>query len=273
MDHYENFPVASFLVPARLRPAVVAVYRFARAADDLADEGDASAGARLAALETFGRALDAIERGETPALAPFPELAASIRRHALPIDPLRDLLSAFSQDVTTTRYPNAAALLDYCERSANPVGRVLLALYGAATPDSLRASDAICTGLQLTNFWQDVAIDWTKGRVYLPQDDLARFGVTEAQIGSGRIDGGWRALMAFETARARGLLDAGRPLLAALPPRLRLEIAAVLAGGRRILARIDRVQGDVFRRRPVLGPVDWAAVAWRAVFPPRLELA
>lgn len=267
VGHYENFPVASLLVPAALRPAVVAVYRFARAADDLADEGDASPGARLAALATFGHALDAIGRGETPALEPFPALAAAIRGHGLPLAPFRDLLAAFRQDVTTTRYADEPALLDYCARSANPVGRLMLALYGRTAPPQLAASDAICTGLQLVNFWQDVAIDWAKGRVYLPQDHLARFDVSEAQIAGGRVDAKWQALMAFETARARALLDAGRPLLAALPLRLRLEIAGVIAGGRRVLARIDRVGGDVFRQRPVLGPLDWTAVAFRAVFP------
>lgn len=269
VGHYENFPVASVLVPARIRPAVVAVYRFSRAADDIADEGAARAGERLAALDTFARALDAIERGETPALVPFPQLAAAIRSHGLPLTPFRDLLSAFRQDVVTTRYADEAALLDYCARSANPVGRLMLALYGCSGAANERASDAICTGLQLANFWQDVALDWTKGRVYLPQCDLERFGVSEARIAAGRTDARWQALMAFETARTRAHFDAGAPLLRALPWRLRLEIAAVIAGGRRILARIDRVGGDVFARRPVLGPVDWLAVAFRAVIPPR----
>jgi squalene synthase HpnC len=269
VGHYENFPVASVLVPARIRPAVVAVYRFARAADDIADEGDASAGERLSALDAFGQALDAIGRGETPALAPFPELAAAVRGHGLPLAPLHDLLWAFRQDVTTTRYADLPALLGYCARSANPVGRLMLALYGRGGDANERASDAICTGLQLTNFWQDVAVDWAKGRVYLPQDDLARFGVTEAQIAEGRADGNWRALMSHETERARALLDEGRPLLGALPLRLRLEIAGVIAGGRRVLARIDRVGGDVFTRRPVLRTADWLAVAFRALFPAR----
>lgn len=268
-DHYENFPVASRLVPARLRPAVVAIYRFARSADDLADEGDAAPGARLAALHVFTRALEAIERGETPPLAPFPALADAIRTHRLPMQPFHDLLSAFSQDVTTSRYATFADVADYCMRSANPVGRLMLALYGLGTPANHRASDSICTGLQLANFWQDVAIDWQKGRVYLPVEDLQRFGVGEAQIAAGRADPGWRALMGFETARARAWLDEGRPLLRELPWRLRLEIGAVIAGGRRILSRIDAVGGDVFRRRPVLGPVDWIAVALRTLVPAR----
>lgn len=268
-EHYENFPVASRLVPARLRPAVVAIYRFARSADDLADEGDAAPGARLAALQVFTRALEAIERGETPSLAPFPALADAIRTHRLPMQPFHDLLSAFAQDVTTSRYATFADVADYCMRSANPVGRLMLAVYGLGAPANNRASDSICTGLQLANFWQDVAIDWQKGRVYLPMEDLQRFGVSEAQIASARVDAGWRSLMAFETSRARALLDAGRPLLRELPWRLRLEIGAVIAGGRRILARIDNVGGDVFRRRPVLGPVDWIAVALRTLIPPR----
>jgi len=273
VDHYENFPVASRLVPAHLRPAVVAIYRFARAADDLADEGDAPPDARLAALAGYGTALDAIERGETPAAPPFPELAAAVRRHRLPIPPLRDLLSAFSQDVITPRYARYGDLLDYCRRSADPVGRLLLALYRCESPANVAASDAVCTGLQLTNFWQDIASDWQRGRVYVPQEDLARFGVTEAQLAGGIADARWRALLAFETARARALLDAGRPLVRALPLRLALELSAVIAGGRRILARIDAVGGDVFRQRPLLGPRDWVAVGFRALVPPRAAAA
>jgi squalene synthase HpnC len=269
VGHYENFPVASKLVPARYRRAVVAIYRFARAADDLADEGDASPQARLAALADFDAALAAIGRGESPAAAPFPELAAAIRAHALPLAPFHDLVSAFRQDVSTIRYASFGDLHDYCTRSANPVGRLLLALYGIESPAALAASDSICTGLQLANFWQDVAADWRRGRVYLPQEDLARFGVDEAQIAAGRTDERWRALLAFETARARALLAAGRPLCRALRWRLGLELSAVIAGGTRILDRIDAVAGDVFRRRPELGVADWIAVGYRALVPGR----
>ncbi len=269
IGHYENFPVASRLVPARLRPAVVAVYRFARAADDIADEGEAPPGARLAALDTFERALDAIERGETPPLAPFPTLAAAMRAHALPMAPFRALLSAFRQDVTTPRYATRDALLDYCGRSANPVGRIMLALFDVDGADEHRASDAICTGLQLANFWQDVAIDAAKGRLYLPEEDLERFGLRAQDVLAGRPGPGWPALMAFETAYTRTQFAAGRPLLASLPFRLRLEIGAVIAGGSRILDRIDAVRGDVFRQRPTLTGIDWAAVALRALFPAR----
>ncbi len=273
VGHYENFPVASRLVPARLRPAVVAVYRFARAADDLADEGDARPEARLAALAAYDAALDAIAAGDTPATPPFPALAAAIREHALPLPPFHDLLSAFAQDVTVTRYADYAALADYCRRSANPVGRIVLALYGAVTEENLAASDAICTGLQLTNFWQDVAIDWAKGRVYIPLEDLARFGIAEADIGARRADAKWRALCAFETARARRLLQSGRPLTRRLPWRLALELSAVIEGGLRILARIDAVGGDVFTQRPVLRTRDWCAVAYHAVVPSRSAAA
>lgn len=267
VGHYENFPVASRLVPAPLRPAVVAIYRFARAADDLADEGDAAPAERVAALARFGRALDAIARGETPAEPPFPALAEVIRSHDLPLAPFHDLLSAFTQDVTTPRYADYATLRDYCRRSADPVGRLLLALYRAQSADNLAASDAVCTGLQLTNFWQDVAIDWRKDRVYIPQEDLDRFGVDTAAIAAARADERWRALMAFEVARARALLESGRPLVRRLPWRLGLELSAVIAGGLRILQRIDAVDGDVFARRPTLRALDWCAVTYRALRP------
>ena len=265
VGHYENFPVASKLVPAPLRPAVVAIYRFARSADDIADEGDAPADERLAALASYDAALEAIARGETPSEPPFHDLAHAIRAHALPIPLLHALISAFRQDVTTKRYPRYADVLDYCARSANPVGRLLLALYRRESDDNLRWSDAICTGLQLTNFWQDIAIDWNKDRVYLPQEDLDRFGVTHAQIADGRMDESMRALILFETARTRALLESGRPLTRALPWRVGLELSAVIAGGLRILSRIESVGGDVFAHRPVLRKRDWAVVAYQAI--------
>ncbi|MEP7206871.1 MAG: squalene synthase HpnC [Casimicrobiaceae bacterium] len=271
--HYENFPVASLLVPARLRPAVVAIYRFARGADDIADEGEASPADRLAGLDAFGAALDAIGRGDTPVAPPFPELASAIRAHDLPLAPFHDLLSAFRQDVTVPRYDTAAALGDYCRRSANPVGRLLLHLYDAATPVHVGWSDAICTALQLTNFWQDIAGDWTRGRVYLPQEDLARFEVLEAAIATQRVDDAWRALMRFETSRTRTTLESGRPLVAALPWRLGLELSGVLAGAHWVLDAIDAVDGDIFRRRPALARGDWLLVGWRALFPSRRHRA
>jgi squalene synthase HpnC len=264
VDHYENFPVASILLPRRLVPAVEAIYAFARNADDLADEGDAAPGERLAALGAYEAALDAIERGDIPADAMFARLAGALERHALPLQPLRDLLSAFRQDVVTTRYPDIAALLDYCRRSANPVGRLMLGLYGVRDQASLRESDAICTALQLINFWQDVGIDIGKGRIYLPQEDLLRFRVDEQQIALGRTGPEWRALMRFEVERARALMLEGAPLATRLPGRIGWELRLVVQGGLRILEAIERVDYDVFSRRPQLKRLEWLAVLWRA---------
>jgi phytoene synthase len=192
-----------------------------------------------------------------------------MRRHRLPIAPFRDLLSAFRQDVTVARYATIATLVDYCRRSANPIGLLLLHLYRCDTPENMRHSDAICTGLQFVNFWQDIAADWHKGRVYLPQEDLARFGVREEQIAQGRCDDAWKRLIAFESGRTRAMLESGRPLVRALPWRAGTELAGVLAGGLRILDRIDASGGDIFRHRPRLRRFDWALVAWDALVPPR----
>mgnify|MGYP000917401055 FL=1 len=177
VDHYENFPVASVLLPKRLRRPIEAIYRFARSADDIADEGDALPAERLAGLAAYNIQLDAIERGEPVAGPVFAPLAAAIADWRLPIQLFRDLLDAFSQDVTKERYADYTELLDYCRRSANPVGRLLLHLVDRASPENLIRSDAICSALQLANFWQDIAVDWKKNRVYLPQEDLIRFGV------------------------------------------------------------------------------------------------
>jgi squalene synthase HpnC len=265
VDHYENFPVASWLVPPHLRGAIIAIYAFARTADDIADEGDATPETRLAALDHYAATLDGIGRGEAPVEPPFAALAHAIRAHALPLAPLRALVSAFRQDVVKTRYADFTDLTDYCARSANPVGRLLLHLYGIDNEAARAQSDSICTGLQLANFWQDIAVDWNKGRVYLPLDDLRRFGIDEAQIGAGRCDERWAHLIAFEVARTRSLLESGRPLARTLPLRLKLELNMVVAGGLRILHRIDAVCGDVFRYRPVLTRGDWAAMSIAAL--------
>ncbi len=262
VGHYENFPVASLLAPATLRPAIRAIYRFARTADDLADEGDAAAAERLRALAELRAQLDAIEHGRA---SDWQDLAAAIRTHGLPLAPFRDLLSAFEQDVATTRYETFERLRDYCHRSADPIGRLLLALYRRSDLQSAAWSDAICTGLQLANFWQDVAVDWQKGRVYLPQEDLQRFGVTEAQIDVGRVDDAWSALMRFEVERTRRLLHTGAPLALALPGRIGFELRLVVHGGLRILERIDGCAGDVFRRRPLLATRDWLLMGWRSL--------
>jgi len=264
VKHYENFPVASLLLPARLRPAVEAIYAFARSADDLADEGDAAPEARLAALSAYEEALDRIEAGIPADERIFADIAETARRHALKLQPLRDLLSAFKQDVVTTRYQKLEELLDYCRRSANPVGRLMLALYGAGTARNIADADAICTALQLINFWQDVGIDWKKQRIYLPLEDMARFGVTESHIAEARVDDAWRGLMRFEVGRARAMMLSGAPLAVRLPGRIGWELRLVVQGGLRILERIEAADYDVFRRRPTLGPADWLRMAGRA---------
>lgn len=272
VDHYENFPVASLLLPARLRGAVKAIYRFARSADDLADEGDAAPEARLQALAAYRAELHRIglepsagRPDPQPGLAPvFAPLAETIARHQLPIAPFYDLLSAFEQDVAVQRYEDYDALLDYCSRSANPVGRLMLHLYGAAMPENMRQADAICTGLQLTNFWQDVRQDWNKGRVYLPQQELRRHGLSEEDIARQVPTPAWSAMMQAQTDRARALLQAGAPLGRRLGGRIGLELRMVVQGGLRILERIDAVSGDVFLNRPELGAKDWAVMLWRS---------
>jgi squalene synthase HpnC len=264
VDHYENFPVASILLPARLRPAVEAIYAFARSADDIADEGDAPPEARLAALSRYDDALDRIAQGAAVDTLIFQRIAQTASQYSLPLQPLRDLISAFRQDVVTTRYSKLEELLDYCRRSANPVGRLMLSLYGAASPRNVEDSDAICSSLQLINFWQDVAIDWRKSRIYLPLDDMARFGVTEAHIAEASVDDAWRRLMRFEVERARSMMLSGAPLAVRLPGRIGWELRLVVQGGLRILERIEAADYDVFRHRPTLGPLDWVRMLWRA---------
>jgi squalene synthase HpnC len=264
IDHYENFPVASVLLPARLRPAVEVIYAFARSADDIADEGDAAPHERIEALEAYERELDRIEQEQPPDGELFVSLAATAREYHLPIQPLRDLLSAFKQDVSTTRYATFVDLMDYCRRSADPVGRVMLHLYGETNPRSLRDSDAICSALQLINFWQDVAIDWKKNRIYLPQEDLQRFGVTVGHLEQAKVDDAWRELMRSEVDRTRAMILGGAPLALRLPGRIGWELRLVVQGGLRILERIEAVDYDVFRQRPQLGPADWMRMAWRA---------
>jgi len=263
--HYENFPVASWVLPARFRAPVQLIYAFARAADDFADEGDVADAVRLARLREFTQELDRIEAEQPSAMPLFQRLGPMIREHRLPIGLFRDLLSAFSQDVTTKRYGNFSELMDYCRRSANPVGRLLLHLYGETAPRSLAYSDGICTSLQLINFLQDVPIDWSKGRVYLPLDELARYGVDERQIGTSNSAGGWGALMRYQTERASNMLQAGTPLGRVLKGRLGFELRMIVAGGQRILDKLRDVDGDVFRHRPLLRKGDWLLMFMRAL--------
>ncbi|MES2069557.1 MAG: squalene synthase HpnC [Pseudomonadota bacterium] len=266
VEHYENFPVASLLLPAHLRPAVESIYVFARTADDIADEGDAPAAQRLEELGRYEQELAQLEQHIPSDSSLFQSLAATIKEHGLPLQAFRDLLSAFKQDVVTTRYADFDDLLDYCRRSANPVGALMLHLYRAANPEDLGKSDAICSALQLINFWQDIAVDWQKQRIYLPQEDLQRFGITEQHIAQARTDAAWQEMMRFQTGRARAMLMAGSPLAKQLPGRIGWELRLVVQGGLRILEKIDRVNGDVFTRRPKLRKLDWILLAWRAAW-------
>lgn len=264
--HYENFPVASILLPRRLRAPVLAIYAFAREADDIADEGDAPAALRLAELDRRVAQLDSIERGEVPALAHCRPLAIAVREHALPLPLLRDLLDAFRQDVTRRRYENYDDLLDYCRRSAHPIGRLLLHLYGKTDEASLVRSDLICSALQIINFLQDVAIDFRKGRIYLPLDEMRRHDISENTIATADTSRQWRAFMQFQIDRARARILAGAPLAAALGGRIGMELRMVVAGGGRILDKLAAVDGDMFRHRPVLGRSDWVRMLLRASF-------
>ena len=257
VDHYENFPVASILMPRRLRKPIAAIYHFSRAADDIADEGDLPNDERLNQLNEFRAELARIERNEVPLTPLSHNLAAEIHQHALPMQPLYDLLDAFSQDVVKKRYANFDEVLDYCRRSANPVGNLLLHLYDEATPVNIAYSDAICTSLQIINFWQDVAKDYTIGRIYLPLDELAQYGVNEEQIAQGICNDAWRALMKFQVDRARALMLIGKPLGSILTGRIGLEMRMIIAGGLRILCKLENAQYDMFRHRPVLKPFDW----------------
>jgi squalene synthase HpnC len=266
VNHYENFPVASVLLPPEFRRPVALIYRFAREADDFADEGEFPDAVRLARLDAFRQELHGIETGAPPAIPWFETLADLIRTHELPIDSFRDLLSAFSQDVTKKRYADYGEVLDYCRRSANPVGRLLLVLYGNATPQNLAYSDAICSSLQLINFLQDVAVDYRKGRIYLPQDEMARFEISERQIAAGDCGGNWPSFMAFQVGRARDLLRSGAPLGHILKGRIGLEMRMIIQGGDRILSRIAAAGGDIFRHRPVLRRRDWVYMMLRSVF-------
>ena len=260
VGHYENFPVASLLLPAPLREPVEIIYRFARSADDIADEGDDPADVRLRKLGACRDQLGA------PVEPLFQDVAKLIAQQHLPVQLFADLLDAFSQDVVKKRYEDFPEVLDYCRRSANPVGRLLLHLFKRTTESDLRRSDAICTSLQLVNFWQDVDVDYTKDRrVYLPQDEMARFGVNERHLREKICDDAWRRLMAFQVDRARGLMLQGAPLGRSLPGRVGLEIRATVQGGLKILDKIERAGYDVFRRRPTLRSFDWPLLLLKAV--------
>lgn len=261
--HYENFPTASLLLPARVRPAIAAVYAYARTADDFADEPEHEGHRDERLREWLAKLDDALAgRPEGPI---FVAVADAVRRFDLPPQALRDLVDAFRQDVRVSRYATFPELLDYCTRSANPVGRLVLAAHGVRDSASLSASDSICTALQLVNFWQDVAIDLDKDRIYLPAEDLARFGVSESDLFARRATAPFRRLLAFEVERTREVFSAGWPLASRARGRLGLWLRCVWGGGHRILHAIERVDHDVFERRPVLGLSDWMAIGMPAL--------
>ncbi len=267
--HYENFPVASVFLPARLRPAVRAIYAFARSADDFADEGEHAAAWRLARLAEYHAHLHALERGEEVDHPVFRELAPHIRAHGLPYPLFHDLLAAFEQDCEKTRYAHFGEVMDYCRRSANPIGRLLLKLYGDEDMKHQAWSDGICSALQLINFLQDVAMDYRKGRIYLPQDEMAKFGIGERQIAEGRVDALWQQFMKGQIERARRMLQAGAPLGRALKGRIGLEMRLIILGGERILYQLHASRGDMFQHRPRLGWKDAVYMLRRGLFPGR----
>jgi hydroxysqualene synthase len=268
--HYENFPVASFLLPKHMRRGIAAIYAFARRADDFADEPGYTDAERLRLLDDWNGRLHAClgptaSSNSTDDLI-FLALADTIRAHRLPLSLFEDLLSAFRQDVTVKRYRSWNDVLDYCSRSANPVGRLVLRVAGYDDASLDSASDALCTALQLTNFWQDFAGDWANGRLYVPLDDRDRAGARDADLNEARMTPQWRLALGVVASRTRDLFTAGRPVCDAVIGRLKLELRVTWLGGSRILDRLDQANYDVFGQRPTLLSVpDFAALLWRAL--------
>jgi len=273
IEHYENFPVASWLCPPRLRPPIAAIYHFARTADDIADEGDAPAQQRLDDLAAYHADLQALATG-LPHSGRWPQvfdpLRAMLQAFHLPVPLLADLLDAFTQDVRKTRdhasYADQAELLDYCRRSANPVGRLLLHLYGVQDEAALRQSDAICTALQLINFWQDLSRDIPRGRHYLPDADCQAFGVTRAELQALQQTPNATKLIAAQAKMARAMMQKGAELVHRLPGRAGWELRLVVQGGLRILDKIEALDYATLQTRPTLKPRDGAVMLWRAIW-------
>ncbi|NIC40636.1 squalene synthase HpnC [Aquabacterium sp. A08] len=275
VEHYENFPVASWWCPPRYRAPIAAIYHYARTADDLADEGDAPAAQRLADLAEYrADVLQAVCGGAARPSCRWPQVMAPLARqvaeHRLPLAPLLDLLDAFEQDVRHTadgiRYPDLTALLDYCRRSANPVGRLLLHLYRVDSPDALRQSDAICSALQLVNFWQDLSVDLPRGRHYLPLDALRRHGVAATDLRPGRPAPHAAAMVRELVQHARALMQQGAPLALRLPGRAGWELRLVVQGGLRVLDRIEAQGCRTWEHRPTLRTRDALPLLWRALW-------
>lgn len=270
-EHYENFPVASRLLPAAMRPHIAAIYAFARRADDFADEPGPDAAERLRLLDGWETRL---ARG-APAIADpaamtgddliFAALDNTIRTRQLPRPLFHDLLGAFRQDVTTTRYDSWCDVLDYCRRSANPIGRLVLRVAGYDAPAIDVQSDAVCTALQLTNFWQDLAIDWRRGRLYLPAEEQRRASARESDLNRPEMTSEWRQAIRQAIRRTRDLFQSGRPVCDAVGGRLRWELRVTWLGGMRILENIEASGCDVLHQRPTLGPADAPVLAWRAL--------
>ena len=274
--NYENFPVASRLVPRRMRNHVAAVYAFARAADDFADEGSRPVDERHRLLDGWlCRLRDAVSTSPGSATQPlsvgepansheiFLALGATIRQKALPVSLFEDLLSAFRQDVTVTRYRSWSDVMDYCRRSANPVGRLVLRIADYRDSQLDRWSDAICTALQLTNFWQDLEIDFGRGRVYIPEDEMRAHGASPAELAGSTITQAWTQVMRAAVARTRALFHEGLPLCDGIRGRLKYELRATWLGGTRILDRLESSEYDMIHRRPSLGAADAPWFAWR----------
>ena len=284
--HYENFPVASLLLPRRARRHVAAVYAFARAADDFADEGEWTVRDQKRLLDGWAERLRQAASSAEPGLPPRPgepsnavdiflAVGATIRGCSLPVDLFEDLLSAFRQDVDVTRYDTWPELLDYCRRSANPIGRLVLRISGRGDARLDAWSDDICTALQLTNFWQDLKTDYERGRVYLPREEQRVYGAREEDLAAGSVTPAWQEALSAAALRTRGLFEAGRPLCDVMRGRLRYELRATWLGGTRVLDRLARVHFDVAHRRPALGLLDAPWFAWRMLaWPsPRAPLA
>jgi len=262
--HYENFPVASRILPADRRPAIAAVYAFARLADDMADEGTLDEAERLRQLDDWQKRLDhAVSGSAEPPV--FEALMDTMARYSVPPQLFSDLLVAFRQDVTKRRYESFADLLSYCRCSANPVGRIVLHVFNEARAKNLLWSDAICTALQLANFWQDISVDNRKGRIYAPLEDLARFRYTPEEIGQNVEDERFRGLMQFEVERTCALFREGAPIVRNVSKPLRFELALTWHGGMRILQLIKNQGYRVLSARPKLGTYDGLLVVLRSI--------
>ena len=253
-NHYENFPVASFLIPARLRDHVYAVYAFARHADDLSDEKQDDT-ALSEWRELLHRSLEG--KAEHPVIM---ALADTINKFDLPVDLFDKLISAFRQDLHKTRFQNFDELLAYCENSANPVGHIILYLNGSPEKELLHFSDNICTALQLTNFWQDITVDYQKNRIYIPQDDLLQYRVTEEQIRDKIFNNDFKNLMKSLVDRTTNLFKSGLPLFERLRGRLKWELKFTVRGGMAILDKIADIEYNVLKTRPVLNKLDWTKI-------------